>query len=84
MAQSNLTLSDQIVRMVEINRKAINSMDYGEVIFRSHQGRLIEITATKTLKLSAGFQIHVPSLKVCEIEQCEENIAEQNPNNRDC
>jgi hypothetical protein len=50
-------LADEIVRLVEINRTTINGLTYGDVIFRVHQGRLVEVTAAQTLKLSAGTQL---------------------------
>jgi hypothetical protein len=63
MPQSTQTLADEIIRMVEINRTMINALDYGEIGFRAHQGHLIEVTATKKLKLSAGKQLHMLRLK---------------------
>jgi len=63
MPQSTLTLADEIIRLVEINRSAINALDYGEIGFRAHQGHLIEVTAARTLKLSAGKQLSAPRLK---------------------
>ena len=66
MPQSTLTLADEIIRMVEINRAVINSLDYGEIGFRAHQGHLIEVTAARTLKLSAGKQLCALPLKLDE------------------
>lgn len=63
MQQQNRTFADEIIRMVEMNRTAINGLDYGEVSFRAHQGHLIEVSAGRTLKLSAGLQISLLPLK---------------------
>jgi hypothetical protein len=65
--QSAQTLADEIIRMVEINRTVINSLDYGEIGFRTHQGHLIEVTAARTVKLSAGKQLWAPRLKLDEL-----------------
>jgi hypothetical protein len=54
MSQSARTLADEVMRLVEINRTTINGLTYGDVIFRIHQGRIVEMTAAETLKLSAG------------------------------
>ncbi|MBI5304109.1 MAG: hypothetical protein HY868_18385 [Chloroflexi bacterium] len=57
MSQPTNKLADEIVRLVEINRTTINALNYGDVIFRIHQGRIVEVTAAETLKLSAGTQL---------------------------
>jgi len=57
MSPSGRTLADEIVRLVEINRTTINGLTYGDVIFKIHQGRIVEVTAAETLKLSAGMQL---------------------------
>jgi len=57
MIQPANKLADEIVRLVEINRTTINGLTYGDVIFRIHQGRIVEVTAGQTLKLSAGMQL---------------------------
>jgi hypothetical protein len=62
------SLADEVIRLVEINRTTINGLTYGDVIFRIHQGRLIEVTAAETLKLSAGIQLCPLSLRESETE----------------
>lgn len=57
MHQTTRTLTEEIVRLVEINRTTINGLTYGDVIFKIHQGRIVEVTAAETLKLSAGMQM---------------------------
>jgi hypothetical protein len=57
MNQPTNKLADEIIRLVEINRTTINALNYGDVIFRIHQGRLVEVGASETLKLSAGTQL---------------------------
>ena len=57
MSQPTNKLADEIIRLVEINRTMINALNYGNVIFRIHQGRLVEVGASETLKLSAGTQL---------------------------
>jgi len=57
MNQPTNKLADEIIRLVEINRTTINALNYGDVIFRIHQGRLVEVGASETLKLSAGVQL---------------------------
>lgn len=63
MSQPAQTLADQIIRIIEINRTTINGLGYGKVIFQIHQGRLVEITASETLRVSAGVQLNPLSLK---------------------
>ena len=63
MQQTGNTLADEIIRIIQINRSAINALDYGEVSFRAHQGHLIEVTAARTVKLSAGLQLCLLPLK---------------------
>ncbi len=57
MSEVGRTLVDEIIRLVEINRTTINGLAYGEVVFRIHQGRIVEVAATETLRLSAGVQL---------------------------
>jgi hypothetical protein len=57
MSQTGRTLADEIVRLIEINRTTINGLTYGDVIFKIHQGRIVEVTAAETLKLSAGMYL---------------------------
>ncbi len=57
------TLADEIMRLVEINRTRINGLSYGDVAFKIHQGRIVEVTAAETLKLSAGAQLCPLALK---------------------
>lgn len=57
MSQLANKLADEIIRLVEINRTTINALTYGDVIFRVHQGRLVEVGVSETLKLSAGMQL---------------------------
>jgi hypothetical protein len=57
MTQPARALADELIRLIEINRTTINGLTYGDVIFRIHQGRLVEMIASETLKLSAGTQL---------------------------
>ncbi len=57
MNSSGRTLADEIIRVVQVNRTTINGLTYGEVVFRTHQGQLIEVTSAETLKRSTGSQI---------------------------
>ena len=57
MSQPTNKLADEFIRLVEINHTTINALNYGDVIFRIHQGRLVEVIASETLKLSAGMQM---------------------------
>ncbi len=63
MQQTMNTLADEIIRMVEANRSAINALDYGEISFRAHQGRLVEMTGAKTVKLTASLELKFLPLK---------------------
>jgi len=63
MSQTTSKLADEIIRLAEINRMTINGLAYGDVIFRIHQGRLVEVIASETLKLSAGTQLCPLGLK---------------------
>ena len=64
MSQSPSQLADEISRLVEINRTTINGLNYGDVTFRIHHGRLVEVIASETLKLSAGAQLCPLVLKI--------------------
>lgn len=68
MQPGKSNLADEMIRMVEINRAEIDKLDYGQIIFRAHQGHLIEATAATTLKLSAGVQLTFLTLKSAESE----------------
>lgn len=68
MSQPTSKLADEILRLVEINRTTINGLTYGDVIFRIHQGRLVEVIVSETLKLSAAIQLCPLSLKESESE----------------
>jgi hypothetical protein len=57
MHQTSHPLADEMIRLVQINRTTINGLTYGDVIFKIHQGRIVEVTAAETLKLSAGAQL---------------------------
>ncbi|CAG0947248.1 hypothetical protein ANRL1_03862 [Anaerolineae bacterium] len=63
MTQPVSKLADEIMRLVEINRTTINALNYGDVVFRIHQGRLVEVIASNALKLSAGTQLYPLVLK---------------------
>ena len=63
MDQPPLSLTDEIIRLVEINRARIDALQFGEMVFRVHQGRLIELGATESVRISAGTQLKVPALK---------------------
>ncbi len=69
MNQSSLTLADEIVRVIQLNRTTINGLQFGEVVFRTHQGRLIEVMAAETLKLSVGARLCPLRLRREESEQ---------------
>ena len=43
-------LADEIIRLVEINRRTINGLDYGILMFRVFKGQPIEITARRVVK----------------------------------
>ena len=64
MSQPASKLADEIIRLAEINRTTINGLNYGDVIFRIHHGRLVEVIASETLKLSAGAQLFPLLLKI--------------------
>jgi hypothetical protein len=68
VSQPTRKLADEILRLVEINRTTINGLTYGDVIFRIHQGRLVEVIVSETLKLSAAIQLCPLSLKESESE----------------
>lgn len=57
MSQPTSKLADEIIRLVEINRTTINGLTYGDVSFKIHQGRIVEVTAAETLKLSVSVQL---------------------------
>ncbi len=63
MSASSPKLADELIRIIEINRTVINGLTFGEIIFRSHQGRLFEVTAMETLKMAAGAQLCPLGLK---------------------
>ena len=63
MNQPTNKLADEIIRLVEINRTTINALNYGDLVFRIHQGRLVEVGASETLKLSAGATLGIKSLR---------------------
>ncbi len=62
------SLADQIIDLVMINRSVINGLEQGYILFRSHQGRLVEVTAANTLRLSSGVQLTRLHLKSEELE----------------
>jgi hypothetical protein len=62
MSQPISNLADEIVRIVQINRVRINGLEYGQVVFKAHKGRLVEVTASETMQLSAGSTLRVTSL----------------------
>jgi hypothetical protein len=66
MTRNAGTLSDEIIRMVTINKSVINGLRQGYILFRSHQGRLVEVTSSETLRLSSGVQLS--SLKLTSDE----------------
>jgi hypothetical protein len=68
VSQAGRTLADEITRLIEINRTTINGLTYGDLIFRAHQGRLVEVIASETLKLAAGAQLCPLLLKKDESE----------------
>ncbi len=56
-------IADEITRVVQINHTTINGLTYGDLIFRIHQGRLVEVIASEVLKLSNGIQLCPLTLK---------------------
>ncbi len=68
MTQPVKTLADEIIRLVTINRTVINGLSQGYVVFRSHQGLPVEITASNTLRLSNAVQLTPLNLKSEELE----------------
>jgi hypothetical protein len=68
VSQSGRTLADELIRLIEVNRTTINGLTYGDVIFKIHQGRIVEVTAAETLKLSAGMQLCPLPLRKREAE----------------
>ncbi len=68
MTQPVKSLADQIIELVGINRTVINGLRQGYILFRSHQGRLVEVTASNTLRLSSGVQLTPLNLKSEELE----------------
>lgn len=66
MNQPGQTLADEIIRVVQINRTTLNGLDHGEIIFRVHQGHLVEVTTSETLRLSTRSQLSPINLKVKE------------------
>ena len=46
--------ADEIVRLVEINRKTINGIEHGVIVFRLYRGQPAQIEAATTLTLKAG------------------------------
>ena len=63
MQSSNRTLADDMLFLIELNRMTINGLDCGEIIFKAHRGRLVEVTTSETLRLSSGNALHPVALK---------------------
>lgn len=63
MNQLEHALAEEIIRVVQINRTTINGLDHGEIVFRVHQGHLVEVTTSETLRLSTRSQFSPISLK---------------------
>ncbi len=57
MSLSCPQLADELIRIIEINRTVINGLTFGEIIFKSYRGHLVEVTAMETLKMAAGAQL---------------------------
>ena len=43
-------LADEIISMVQINRTAINGMEYGQLVLEVYEGRLVEIKTGSSLR----------------------------------
>jgi hypothetical protein len=59
-------LADEIIRLVEINRRTINGLDYGILTFRVFKGQPVEITASQTIRISDTAQLCPLHLKMEE------------------
>lgn len=57
MGESPREIAEEIIRRVQTNRKTINGLQHGFLIFRIYRGQLVQITASETLTLSAGEQL---------------------------
>lgn len=57
MGEIQREIAEDIIRRVETNRKTINGLQHGLVVFRIYRGQLVQITASETLTLSAGEQL---------------------------
>jgi hypothetical protein len=66
MSSTNRTLADDILCLIELNRTTINGLDCGEIVFKAHRGRLVEVVTSEALRLSAGNSLHSLELKVDE------------------
>lgn len=56
-APSTRVLTDQIIRVVEINRAALNGLTFGQVTFDVARGELVGLSASTNVRLSAGAQL---------------------------
>ena len=56
-------LTDEIMLVLEINRAKFDTLEFGEIVFRVHKGRLKEFGASETLRIDAGVQLSPVPLK---------------------
>ncbi len=56
-------LTDEIMLVLEINRAKFDALEFGEIVFRVHKGRLKEFGASETMRMDAGVQLSPHSLK---------------------
>ena len=56
-------LTDEIMLVLEVNRAKFDALEFGEIVFRVHKGRLKEFGASETLRMEAGVQLSPVPLK---------------------
>ncbi len=66
MDQSSPRLTDEIILLLEINRAKFDALEFGEIVFRVHKGKLREFGALETMRVEAGVQLSPLSLKKYE------------------
>lgn len=68
MSQKAGSFADEVIRFVTINKSVINALGEGYILFKSHQGRLVDVVSHESLSISKGVQLTPLRLKVDEIE----------------
>ncbi len=63
MDQSSPRLTDEIILLLEINRAKFDALEFGEIVFRVHKGKLREFGALETMRVEAGVQLSPLSLR---------------------